>query len=204
MPAPTKLFATTSDVATVLGRSLASTETLHVSNLILLASQMAAEETNNYRFAPGDYTIGRFLTSRHILLPAASTLSVTAVRKIDQTTGAATLLTSGTHYNTRGRTIYILNGSTSDVRFSFDIPRLNPLFWEIDFTVTDAIPTEIVALVIGIVTSTFTDPMTAASNDGGSFAVSRVSSTGKVWFSASDKMILRKYKQTKNALEVIA
>lgn len=181
------VLATTTDVANSLGRSLtAGAETSRATALLLLASAAVEVETG-YRFAPGSYTAGRKPRSGKVRLPA-KVATVAAVREVDQSTGAATTLTLTTDYTTRNGVLY----------------GLSACFVEADFTVTAAIPTEVVGIVAGIVASTMSGPpVGAASEAAGPFSISYVNSSGKVWLAASDKAILRKYKQARPALDLL-
>lgn len=180
-------LATTTDVSNALGRSLvAGAETTRATALILLASAAVEAETG-YRFAPGSYTVGRNVRSRKVNLPA-KVAAIVAVRSIHQLTGAATTLTVTTDYTSRGSVIY----------------GLHPCFVEVDFTVTAAIPTEVVGVVAGMVANTISGPpVGAASEAAGPFSISYVNSSGKVWLSASDKAILGRYRQAKPALDLL-
>lgn len=188
MTIPTKLLATTADIEIAIGRTLTVIETSHAEALALLASSAVVEESNYYHFAPGDYMISRYVKNNQLSLPSSPTSTVTEIRDIDQSTGEDTVLVLGTDYNVRGNTVYLLSPSYRDLL-------------EIDVEVTDDVPTEIVAVIAGIVSSTMSDPNLSGSMDmNGSYAVSRISSSGKVWLSASDKNIIKKYKVPKQAL----
>jgi len=204
MAAPTKSFATTADVEAAISRTLSTPEINRAAKLIILASMAVTTESNNYRFAPGDYTLGRQVRTRQIILPCSSVgTTVSAIRSINQSDGVSTLQTVGTHYNVRGKKIYVLSGITSELRFSF-LPSDSGLYYEIDIVVTTAIPSEIVAVVAGIVASTMSDPLLASDNDiGGSYGVSRISSSNKVWLSASDKAIIKAFRVPKTGIDLI-
>ena len=179
-------LAIVSDVEAGLGRSLATVEIPRANSLLALASAHVEAETG-YRFAPGSHTVGRKTRDGKVILPA-KVAAVTAVRLVDQSTGAVTVLALTTDYTTRGRTVYGLPWG----------------FVEVDFTVTAAVPDEVVKLVAGIVASTLSGPpVGAASESAGTFAISYVNSSGKVWLSASDKAILARYRQPKPALDLL-
>ena len=167
-------LATPEDVEKALGRPVPATELDRVTQLITLASAAVAAETG-YRFEPGSYTIGRVVRCGRVKIPAAVD-TVTEVRYIDRKTGTSTVATG---YTRRGATLYRLTGC----------------YAEVDFTVTDAVPAEIVALVAGIVAATVSGPPVGAeSASAGPYSVSYVNSSGRVWFSASDRLVLRRYR----------
>lgn len=190
----TTALATISDVAASLGRSVASLsveETARATSLILSASAEVEIETG-YKFAPNIspayYTIGRKPRSGRVKIPATVAV-ITAVREIDRVDGKVTVLTLTTDYTVYDGTIYGLGSRC---------------FVEIDFTVTAAIPDEIVKLVAGIVTRTLAGPPTGVESEtAGPFSKSYVNNNGDVYLSKMDKLILRPYKQTKSALSMI-
>ena len=176
-------LAIISDVEASLGRSLTAAETTRATSLLILASAHVEAETG-YRFAPGSYTVGRKVREDKVLLPA-TVATVAAVRAVDQSNGSVTVLTG---FTSRQRTVY----------------GLSACFVEVDFTVTAEVPAEVVGIVAGTVASTMAGPPAgAASESAGPFSISYVNSSGKVWLSASDKAILRRYKQAKPALDLL-
>lgn len=181
------VLADTQDVEDSLGRSLtAGAETSRATALLILASAHVESETG-YRFAIGSYTVGRKVRAGKVRLPA-KVATVAAVRAVDQCTGVAITLALTTNYTTRKSVVYGLAAA----------------FVEVDFTVTAAIPDEVIGIVAGIVASTISGPPVGASAEAaGPFSISYVNSSGKVWLSASDKAILRRYKQLASALDLL-
>jgi hypothetical protein len=162
------------DVETALGRSLTAEETPRAVALLLLASA-AVEEHTGYRFAPGTYTVGRKPRGGKVRIPAD--VATATVTEVNQSTGAASVITG---YTLRGSTLY----------------GLKACWVEVVFIVTAEVPDEIATLVAGIVAATLAGPPVGAeSAQAGPFQMSFVTSSGKVYLSASDKLILRRYKQ---------
>lgn len=177
------VLASEFDVGLALGRSLTAAETDRVSDLLLLASA-AVEDHTGYRFAPGSYTVGRKTVGGRVRLPAVVD-TVTTVTEVDQSTGETTVLTD---YTRRGSTLY----------------GLGACWVEVVFTVTTAVPLVVVSLVAGIVANTLAGPPVGAeSAQSGPFQMSFVKSSGRVYLSASDKLILRKYRQGRSALVLL-
>lgn len=177
------VLAGTTDVEKSLGRSLTAEETPRATSLLILASAHVEAETG-YRFAPGSYTVGRKVRSGKVRIPA-KVAAVVAVRSVDQCSGVSVVVTT---YTPRNSVLY----------------GLSTAFVEVDFTVTEPIPVEVVNIVSGIVASTMSGPPVGASAEAaGPFSISYVNSSGKVWLSASDKAILRRYKQAKPALDML-
>lgn len=179
-------LATSADVAAALGRALTTEESARVANLLTLASAAVSNEAE-YRFAPGNYTVERTVRGPRLRLPAkvATVASVTAVDPCDGTETDV----SDEDYNLRGSTLYGL----VDCRV------------EVAFTVTEAVPPAIVAMVAGIVASSITSTPLAnvATETAGPFTTSYVDSSGRVFLSKSDKLILKPYKQPKPALRLL-
>ena len=175
------------DVATALGRTLTDAEGDQVAQLILTASAFVESRTG-YRFAPGDYTIGRKARAR-LTLPGAVD-EVTEVRKVDRRDGTAEVLVEGTDYNVRGRTLYLIDGCTC--------------WLEVDFTVTAAVPAEIVSLVAALVASVVDAPAAnVESETAGPFQVSYMTSSGRVYLAESDKAVLARYRQPRPAVDTL-
>lgn len=192
------VLATTTDVEHSLGRSLDSAEEIARAEDLLVKASAMVEEQTGYRFAPGEYTIGRRVHAGQVTVPAAKTATITEIRDIDQRDGVATVLTGWTH---RGRKIYGINGIRRETQF---FAQRHRRFVEIDFTVTDPVPGDVVALVAGCVANTLAGPPVGASQEhAGPFHISYVNSNGKVWLSASDKQILAKYTVAKPALSLL-
>lgn len=179
-------LATSADVEAALGRTLTAEESDRVDNLLTLAST-AVENESGYRFAPGDYTVERTVRGRRLRLPAkvATVESVTAVDICD---GTETEVLEE-NYNLRGSTLYGL----LDCRVF------------VDFTVTEDAPAAIVAMVAGVVASSITSTPLAnvSSETAGPFTTSYVDSSGRVFLSKSDKLILKPYRQPKPALRLL-
>lgn len=201
-------LATTSDVEASLGRSLITEEIPRATSLLVLASSEVEEEANGYRFAPGSYTVGREVRTFKIRLPG-SIAAITGVRNINQRTGDASALVAGVNYTSRGCYLYLLTGyggynrESAFAEVDFMRSHMFRPFVEVDFTVTAAIPDDVVNLVAGIVASTMSGPPIGVSAEhAGQFSVSYVNASGKVWLSASDKAILGRYRVPKPALNL--
>ena len=182
-------LAVAADVATAIGRPLtAGDETSRATALLLLASAEVEIETG-YKFSPTTYTITRLASGCNQIVIPANVASVQAIRDINQSNGTPTTLVLTTDYTVRGKVIYMQR--TCEVI-------------EIDFTVTAAVPTEIVKLVAGMVARTLAGPATGVQSEtAGPFTKSYVNNNGDVYLSKSDKLILRRYKQPKPALKLI-
>lgn len=179
-------LATSADVEVAIGRTLTADETARADQLILTASAYVAEVTGA-RLAPGSYTVGR--KGRTKLRLPGKVATVAAVREIDQSDGAATTLTVTDDYTLHGSTLYGLGARC---------------FVEVDFTITEAAPDEIVALVAGMVAATLEAPSAnVASESVGPFSRSFVGSSGRVYLSESDKAVLRRYTRPRAALDLL-
>lgn len=180
-------LATTADVAASLGRSLTAEEEGRAAKLLVLASKAVLNRTR-FRFLPGTYTITRRPVDGQIKIPA-TIAALTSVTSVNQRTGVGTLLTADADYTRRGRVLF---GLDSYVKL------------EIVFTVSAAVPEEIVALVAGIVASTIAGPPVGASSEqAGPFVVSYVNSSGRVYLADSDKQILQPWVQPKLAADLL-
>lgn len=180
-------LATVPDVEESLGRSLSAAETPRAESLLILASSAVSTRTG-FRFAPGSYTISRRPFEGKVKIPA-TVAAITSVTAINERNGEATVLALTTDYTRRGRLLYGLYSHS---------------MVEVAFTVTAAIPVEVVALVAGIVANTISGPPVGASSEqAGPFLVSYVNSSGKVWLSDSDKLILSPWMQTKTAVSLL-
>ena len=178
-------LATTTDVAKALGRSLTTADTDRATMLLETASSEAVRVAGGYAFAPGSYTRTLLVRGCKSVI-RAKVATIAAVRTVDPTTGAETTLTGWT---SRGSRLYQL-GCDGEV--------------EVDFTVTDAIPAEIVAAVAGIVAATLgAPPVGAQSESTGPFSVSYVDSSGRVWLSASDRSLFAKYRRAPRAIRLV-
>lgn len=182
-------LATTTNVAASLGRSLvAGDETTRATSMLLTASR-AVERTAGYRFLPGSYTIKRITTGDLRLELPGDVATIAQVRDIDQYDGAATILTLTTDYTVRGSRIYLM-------QYHAEL--------EIDFTTTAAVPDEIVTLVANMVARSLAGPPVGASSESaGPFSISYVNTSGDVYLSKTDKLILGGYKQIRPAVAVI-
>lgn len=177
-------LATTTDVAHALGRSLTTAETDRANLLLETASEAVTEAAGGYRFAPASYTVTRKPQACQVWLPA-KVATVSAVREVDQATGAETTLTGWT---LRGSKLYGV--SACEV--------------EVDFTVSAAIPASIAALVAGVVAATLGGPAVGTQSEStGPFSVSYVDASGRVWLTASDRKILGKYRRPQAAIKAI-
>jgi len=181
------ILATITEVEDSLGRSLSSEEQRRAMALLELASAEVLDMTG-FRFLPGTYTVGRKVRSGKVTLPA-TVATITAVRAIDQVDGTVDVLTPGLDYTTHRRTVYGLDEAQ---------------FVEVDFTVTASVSPMVSGVVAGIVATTISGPpVGTASESAGPFQVSYVNSSGKVWLSASDKSILRRYTQPRPAMDLL-
>jgi hypothetical protein len=180
-------LAVSGDVAVALGRTLTTEEDARADSLILVASAFV-EEWTGYRFAPGEYTVGRKVRRGRVVLPA-TVATVDEVREVDQCDGSVETLTVTTDYTTRLRTIYGL-GSRQ--------------FVEVDFTVTAEVPPVVVALVAGMVAATLEAPAANVSSEtAGPFQTSYIDSSGRVFLAVSDKATLRPYRQVRPAMDAL-
>lgn len=174
-------------VEAALGRTLTSGEVDRVEPLLLLASSFVEARTG-FRFAPGEYTVGRKVRRGRVSL-LARVDSVDEVREVDERSGEVTTLTVVADYTTRGRTVYGLGSRC---------------FVEVDFTVTEAVPDEIVALVAGLVASVVEAPAAnVESETAGPFQVSYMTSSGRVYLAESDKAVLKRYTQPRPAIDTL-
>jgi hypothetical protein len=193
MSDPTVIYAATADVEDALGRSLTDEELAKANHYLFLASALVAQEIDHYRVVPGTYTIGRYVNSRKVNMPGKVS-SISEVRLIDPVDGSVTILVTADDYDLRGKTLYV-HGVGYNVR----------ALVEIDFVITELVPMDIVRVTAGVVASTIAQPMTDSTAEiSGAYSVSQISSSGKVWLSASDKKILERYKsQTRAALDTL-
>lgn len=183
------VLATQTDVEAALGRSLIDAKEIARANALLLLASAEVEMQTDYRFAPGSFTVTRITNGDNQITLPAKVANVTAIRDIDQNDGKATTLTLSVDYTIRGKVIYLMQSRA---------------VIEIDFTVTATIPPLIAGVVAGIVAATLAGPPVGASGESaGPYSVSYVNSQGKVWLSASDKLILGRYKQPKSALAIL-
>lgn len=178
-------LATTTDVATALGRSLTAGETSRATQLLEVASSEAVQVAGGYAFEPGSYT--RTVLARDCkAVLRAKVATIGAVRTVDPVTGAETALTGWT---SRGPRLYQL-GCDGEV--------------EVDFTTTAAIPADVVSVVAGIVAATIGSPPVGAESESvGPFSISYVDSSGRVWLSASDRRTLAKYRRTARPIRLV-
>lgn len=176
-------LATSADVALSLGRPLTDSEESKVDPALTLVSAAILSATG-FRFEAGDYTISRLPRCGRVRVPAINP-TVTAVTEVDDWDGTETAVTDYT--------------SRSNVLYGLPYGRV-----EITFTVDADIPAEIVALAASLAAGQFSGPPVGVSSEmAGAFQVSYVDNTGKVWFSATDKLILRKYKQLASSLSLV-
>ena len=176
-------LAETFDVESAIGRSLTDDEAARANQLLALASA-AVEERTGYRFEPGSYTVGRKVHRGKVTLPA-KVAAVSEVRAIDERDGTATVTTA---YTRRGSTLY----------------GLTFCFVEVDFTVTTSAPSEITALVAGVVADLLTMPPAGVTSEmAGPYQVTFGNNSGRIYFSDSDMTVLRKYMQPKAAIRAL-
>jgi len=191
----TSALATVADVAKCLGRPLSGTEEEGRAETLLLLASAAFETEAGYLFSPGTYNVGRRVHKGKVKLPAVVD-SVTSVTSVDQTDGSTDVLSG---YTLHRNTLYGLDGVVVDrpVRNPY------PLFVEVVFVVAEEtpIPALIVNLVANCVARTLAGPPVGASSEtAGPFSVSYVNSSGDVYISKSDRLILSRYKQPENAI----
>lgn len=176
-------LATPADVATALGGTLDPAQTGRVEQLLRIASEAVLTATDGFRFEPGTYTTRRKVHGGRVRIPARVE-SVTTVSAVNPTTGAPTPITGWTLY---GSTLYGVKACTAEVTFE----------------VTEAVPKSIADLVAGVVAATLSGPAVGAQSLGaGPFTVSFADSSGRVWFSKSDKAILARYRGPKRAIDL--
>jgi hypothetical protein len=189
MPDPVTTLALATDVVLSLGRPLVGVEDDRTEQLL---SQATAEVNSwtGYKFLPGDYTITRFGDEEFKLDMPAVVESIDEVRSINQFTGAETVLVLGTDYTVRNSSIYLMRAHRTI---------------EIDFSVADAttVPEEVVALVANMVARSLAGPpVGATSESAGPYSVSYANTSGDVYLSKNDKLILRKYRQNPSAITI--
>ncbi|EME14804.1 hypothetical protein [Rhodococcus triatomae] len=177
------MLAAHTDIEAILEGTVPPEELDRVLGLIAVASA-AVEEFTGYRFAPGTYSVSRIVRDGRVQL-AANVATVTGVRLVNERTGSVTEVSD---YVVRGSTIYNLPCGRV----------------EIDFTVTAPVPDEIVSLTAGIVAATLSGPPVGADQmTAGSYSVSFTASSGRVWLSASDKLVLGRYKRPAAAVVIL-
>lgn len=176
-------LAGVNDVADAIGHTLSDEETLRAEQLLNVASAAVSNKTG-YRFEPGEYTISRTVRQGRIVLPA-KVAAVSEVRTVDERDGTAITITD---YTLRGSTIY----------------GIRACFAEVDFTVTAPIPTEITALVAGVVAGLLAMPPAGVTSEmTGPYQVTFGNNSGRIYFSASDVAVLRKYMQPRPAIRAL-
>lgn len=182
-------LATVDDVAEALQRSLTSEEEDAAGGLIELASA-AVESATHRLFAPGTYTVTRKVpvNSPRLRLPA-SVASVTSVGLIDSRNGTLTTLSSSL-YTLRNSTLYGLNCYRGREV-------------EITFTVTASVPDEIVALVAGVVAGRLALPAAGVTSELiGPNQVTFGNNSGRIYFSASDNAVMRRFRLPGSAIRL--
>jgi hypothetical protein len=168
-------------VATLLGRTLTTAEEDRAAALIVAASA-AIESYTGRRFTGGEHTVGRFVCHGRVKLPSTEVESVTAVRSLDVCTGEAADVD-----------VYLLRGNTV---YGLDWNR----FVEVDYVATASVPAEVAAVAAGLVAATVSSPPVGLTSEQiGPFAQSFADSSGRVWWSKTDKLILGKYKLARSA-----
>ena len=186
----TTALATSADVVKSLGRPFQSTDESARSDTLLILASTAYENVADYKFAPGTYTIGRRVHQGKVHLPGKKP-TVTAVRMIDQLDGSVSPITG---FTIHGSVIYGLQG----VRMNHPLRQSYvPLFVEIDFTIDATlapIPPEIVTLVANCVARTLSGPPVGATGESaGPFHVSYANSSGDIYISKNDRLILSRW-----------
>jgi hypothetical protein len=181
-------LADTTDVATALERALTTAETAAAAGLIELASG-AVESATQRLFAPGDYTVTRrvpMTIPTRLRLPATVD-SVTALSTVDPDDGSLTAVAT---YTLRNSTIYGLRSYRGcEV--------------EVEFVVSAAVPADIVALVAGVVAGRLALPAAGVTSELiGPNQVTFGNNSGRIYFSASDKAVLRRYRLPGSAIRL--
>lgn len=179
-------FATTEDVATALERALTGPQEDDAEGLIELASGVVASATGRL-FAPGTYTVtARVNDAGKVRLPA-TVETVTSVAVVNQCDGSLTAVDS---YTLRNSTLYGLR-----------CHRRQEV--EVTFVVTAEIPADIVALVAGIVAGRLALPSAGVTSELiGPNQVTFGNNSGRIYLSASDNAILRRYRLPGSAIRL--
>jgi hypothetical protein len=181
------------DVALALQRDLTSVEEDAAAGLIELASG-AVESVTQRLFAPGTYTVTRRVPGLSGALPPrlrlpATVDSLTSVAIIDPRNGSLTTI-SPDSYTLRNSTIYGLGCYAGQ-----DV--------EVTFVVTESVPADIVALVAGVVAGRLSLPSAGVTSETtGPYAVTFGNNSGRIYFSASDKAVLRRYRLPGSAIRL--
>lgn len=176
-------LATTTDVETVLGRSLSAEEEAKANLLLAQVSEAVTNEAGGYRFAPGTYTIARKVGRGRVRIPAVVD-SVEEVRSLDSETGLTEVLTGWT---LRRSTLYAVDACEV----------------EIDFTVTEAVPPAIISIVALACVGSMTTQQGVTQAVAGVYSMSYVDSAGRVWLSGTDKAIARRYRLPAKAVALL-
>lgn len=167
-------LATSTDVESALGRTLTTAEADRVPQLVETASVAATVEAGGFLFTPGTYTATRRVRGGKVRLPA-TVASVQSVNQIE-CDGSATAVTD---YTLRNSTLYGLTDGLVEVAF----------------TTTAVVPAPVVAVVAGAVAGLLAQPAAGVTQElVGPYQVTFGNNSGRVFFSASDKAVLRSYR----------
>lgn len=184
-------LATTDDVAIALERSLTSSEEDAAAGLIELASG-AVESATGRLFAPGTYTVTRRVGQGmppRVRLPA-TVASVSSVSVVDPCEGTLTALDVDS-YTLRKSMLYGLR-------------RYQGREIEVTFVVSADIPTDIVALVAGVAAGRLALPAAGVTSELiGPNQVTFGNNSGRIYFSASDQAVIRRYRLPGSAIRLV-
>jgi hypothetical protein len=189
-------LAATTDVEAILEQSLTAAQVTHAASLLEVASAAVADYAGR-KFEPGSYTVSRPVPQDGKLRLPAAVDTVSEVRSINEVDGTATVITGWT---LRRNTLYGLRMTRPEVTFG---DWHYPAVVEVDFTVTAAVPDDVRNITAGIVAATLSSPQVGVQSETkGPFSVSYADSSGRVWFSKSDRQVLKKYRMPKPALGI--
>jgi hypothetical protein len=171
------------DVETMLGRSLSTEDADKAEMLLNLISSAIANEAGGFRFEPGDYTVTRKVHNKIVRLPAR-VAEVTEVRSFDRRTGLVEVLTG---WVLRRNALYAVDACEV----------------EVDFTVTDEIPADIVTIAALMAVGSLSTQQGVTQSVAGMYSQSYVDSAGRVWFSAVDKATIARYRPVGRAVQLL-
>lgn len=183
-------LATTDDVVKALERELTSAEEDAAAGLIELASAAVESQTQRI-FSPGTYTVTRRVGTSlfpRLRLPA-TVATVASVSVVDPRDGTETVVSSDS-YALRNSTLYGLGCYRGREV-------------EVTFTVTADVPDDIVALVAGVVAGRLALPAAGVTSELiGPNQVTFGNNSGRIYFSTSDKAVIRRYRLPGSAIRL--
>ncbi len=182
-------LATIADVAEALQRDLTDEEEAAAEGLLEVASG-AVEAATGRLFAKGTYTVSRRVSTApaSLRLPA-KVASVTSVSVLDECDGSLTTVDASS-YTLRNSTIYGLRCYRGREV-------------EVTFVVSDAVPDDIVALVAGVVAGRLASPAAGITSELiGPHQVTFGNNSGRIYFSASDNAVIRRYRRPGAAIRL--